>query len=138
MDKQEIARILEEVRSDPDLAKALREQKPARTPDEAAAVWADAAARLGYSLSAKELSAYVREAEEDRKKKTLESSAGIESLSEEEMAEAAGGKGHDKCETSYRDRENCWFADACDNVAVIYPGYKCHKFFEDTCKHFMG
>ena len=138
MEKQELAKILEEVRSNPEAVKDLREQGAAETREEAAAIWAKAAASLGHDVSAEEILAYIRDSEEEMKRRTRAGAEGIEQISDREAEEAAGGKGHDKCQVSYKDRENCWFADACDNVAVIYPGYKCHKFFEDTCSSFMG
>ena len=138
MEKNEIAKVLDKIRSNPDVMKELREQKTAETPEEIAAVWAKVAAGLGHSVSAEEISAYILEAEGEMKRKAQAAKDGIENLSEQELAEVAGGKGHSDCRDTFKDRENCWVVDGCDNVAVVYPDYKCHKFFADTCKHFMG
>ena len=139
MDKNEIAKVLEEVRSNPEVVKKLREQKNPETLEEAAAVWAKAAAGLGYDLSEEEISAYIREAAEQMKRRTQEKEAGIENLSQQELEEVAGGKApYEVCHDTYRDRENCWLNDGCDNAIVMYPGYLCHKVFRDTCEKFMG
>jgi len=139
MENRDIATILEEVRSNPDVAKELKEQGPVETPEEIAAVWAKAAAGLGYDLAPEDILSYIRDAEAEMRRKAEENKDEIENLSPQELEEAAGGKApYEKCQVSYKDRENCWVADGCDNVAVVYPGYLCHKFFKDTCKKFMG
>ena len=138
MEKSEIAKILEEVRANPDVVEELREQDSPGTLEEVAAVWTKAAVSLGHSVSEEEISAYIREAEEEMRRKAQDTKDEIETLSEQELEDVAGGKGHSQCQVSYKDKENCWIADGCDNVAVVYPGYKCHKLFEGTCKSFMG
>ena len=138
MEKNEIAKILEEVRANPDVVKELREQDSPGTLEEVAAVWTKAAAGLGHSVSEEEILVYIKGTEEEMRRKAQNTKDEIENLSEQELEDVAGGKGHSQCQFSYKDKENCWVTDACDNVAVVYPGYKCHKLFEGTCKSVIG
>ena len=127
MEKNEIAKVLDEIRSNPDVMKELREQKTAETPEEIAAVWAKAAAGLGHSVSAEEISAYILEAEGEMKRKAQAAKDGIENLSEQELAEVAGGKGHSDCRDTFKDRENCWYSDGCDHIYQDYKHYVCKR-----------
>lgn len=138
MEKKEIATILEELRSNPDAVKNITGSKTVSTREEAAAIWSKAASGLGYSITAEEISSFILETETEMKQKARENANAIESLSDEKLEAVAGGKGHDKCEFSFLDRENCWFTDACDNAIIYYGGYLCHKFFKDSCKSFMA
>ena len=73
------------------------------------------------------------------RRRTDKNEDGIEALSEQELGVASGGKApYEKCHVSYKDRENCWVADGCDNVIVMYPGYLCQKFFKDSCEKTLG
>ena len=138
MENHEIAKVLEAVRTHPETVKMLSNQTPVDTLEEAAEIWSKAASGIGHNVSAEEITNYIRESEAEMKRKAQENKEGIESLSEQELEEAAGGKGHDNCEFSFKDRENCWVTDACDNAIIYYGGYLCHKFFKDTCKSFLG
>ena len=61
----------------------------------------------------------------------------IENLSEQELAEVAGGKGHSDCRDTFKDRENCWVNDGCDHIYEDYRGYLCHYGFryQSSCKY---
>ena len=65
---------------------------------------------------------FIREAEEERRKKTA---GKIELLSDQDLEEVAGGGDHWDCEFTYKDRENCWAEDACDAVLIDYDSYLC-------------
>ena len=133
MDKKKLAAVMEELRTNPEVLKELKEQKPGETLEEVSAAWAKAAAGLGHAITADEISDYIREAEEELRRRAQQAEDEIRPLSNTELDEVAGGKmPYEKCNLSYKDRENCWVADGCDNVNVMYPGYLCHKLFRKS------
>ena len=99
-------------------AKALFDatEKPANE-DELAALYVEIAKKLGVELTVDEINAYFE---------TTNNVAGGE-IDDEELAQLVGGadKGNDNCKKSYKDKQNCWWNDACDNRWTKYSGYLC-------------
>lgn len=87
-------------------------EKPANE-NEAVKIYAEVAAKLGVDLSADEIKAYFAE-------KTP-----CAEVDDEELAQLSGGNRFEKCQTSYIDRENCWWNDGCDYVFERYTLYEC-------------
>jgi len=138
MNREEIARILEEVRTNGKAAEELRRMDAAAVPEEAGRAWAGAAAALGHRVTAGEIREYILEAEAEMKRRARETGEEIRSLSDEELGEVAGGKDHSECKDTYKDRENCWFNDGCDIVNHHYKDYKCHYDNKDvSCGKYM-
>ena len=137
MTKKEIAEALEEVRKQPEIGEKVKQE----TPEDVSAFWAKVLVEKGYNVSPEEIASFIREAEEERRKKTQENTGKIEELSDQELGEVAGGgeviggKGHQDCQDTYRDRENCWYEDACDNVFQDYADYDCLRKNRCTVSH---
>ena len=132
MNREEIAGILEEVRTNGKAAEKLQRMDAAAAPEEVSKAWADAAAALGHSVTPEEIREYILEAEAEMKRKAQETGEEIQALSDEELGEVAGGKDHGDCKDTYKDRENCWFNDGCDIVNHHYKNYKCHYSNKDV------
>lgn len=132
MDKSTIAEILEKIRGDEEAQKFLKENGPAETLEETAELWSSAAAGMGYEIDAKEIREYMNDAESSLKQKAKENGEMIEALSDEELEQVAGGGDHPDCKSSFKDRENCWFNDACDVINKKYSDYKCHYNLKDV------
>ena len=116
MTKKELAEALEEVRQLPEIGENQER------PQDVSAFWAKVLTEKGYTVSSEEVASFIQEAEEERRKKTA---GKIEEVSDEMLAEVAGGGDHWDCEFTYKDRENCWAEDACDAVLIDYDSYLC-------------
>ena len=132
MEKKTIQTILDEIRKNPKAAEFLKEKEAAGTPEEAGALWASAAAELGHSITAEEIGEYIKTSEDELKQKAQAAGDEIQSLSEDELKEVAGGKDHSSCKDTYKDRENCWIHDGCDVINNHYSDYKCHYNTKDV------
>ena len=126
MEKENIRSVLEAVRQNSEVLQNPEQADSAGNAEEAAGIWAAAAAKLGYDVSAEEISSYILEAEASLKQKAQEAGEAITRLPDEEMKDVAGGKDHSSCKDTYKDRENCWVHDGCDVVITHYSDYKCH------------
>ena len=123
MTKKEIADVLEEVRRSPEIVEKVKKDSP----QDISAFWAKVLIEKGYNVSSEEIASFIREAEEERRKKTA---GKIEELSDQKLAEVAGGKKyHSDCRYTYKNEENCWHDDACDIVYYEYGGYICNHNF---------
>ena len=119
MTKKELAEALEEVRKQPEIGEKVNEESPRDVP----AFWAKVLTEKGYNVTPEEIASFIKEAEEERRKKTA---GKIEELSDQELEAVAGGKDHAECYYTFKDRENCWHEDGCDAVYIQYDGYLCH------------
>lgn len=120
-----IAEILETIRSHSDVRNLLAADSAVETPEQAAEAYAKAAEKLGYKLTGEEILAYIGEAESGLRRKADETVGAIQSLREEDLAQAAGGGYHPECYDTYKDHENCWWTDGCDVIHEQYKDYKC-------------
>ena len=95
-------------------AKALFDatEKPG-TEEARIAAYVDIANKLGIGLTVEEVKEYLAT--------SIEESAS--EIDDTELGHLVGGK--EICAESYKDRENCWRSDACDNRWTKYSGYLC-------------
>ena len=134
MTKKELAEALEELRNQPEIGKKMKQE----TPEDVPAFWAEVLTEKGYNVSSGEISSFIREAEEERRQKTADKIAELPDQELEAVAgggEVIGGKGHQDCQDTYRDRENCWYEDGCDNVFQQYDDYDCLRQNRCTVTH---
>ena len=86
------------------------------------------------------LAAYMAEKAQARKEKTDAQIQRIEMLEDDEVDGVTGGgnggRGHTTCASSYRDKENCYYNDACDVVHNDFPDYICHVNNNDGADSF--
>ncbi len=102
--------------------------------DEEIKAYAELAGKLGYDITESDLKEYLNWASNRMQQKTEEASSQIQKLSDEILDKVAGGKDHDDCKDTYKDSENCWFNDGCDNVINYYDEYVCnHVAFDLPC-----
>lgn len=85
------------------------------TDDECIAAYIEIADKLGVTLTAEEIKAYLELVVEDA----------FGELDDEELSQLVGGGENAGCESTYQDRENCWWSDGCDRVWNDYNGYLC-------------
>ena len=117
MTKKELAEALEEVRKQPEIGENQE------CPEDVSVFWAKVLTEKGYDVSSEEISSFIQEAEEERRKKTA---GKIELLPDQDMEKVAGGGDHAECYYTFKDQENCWHEDGCDFVYIQYDGYLCH------------
>ena len=126
MTKKEIAEALEELRNQPEIGEKVKQDSP----EDVSAFWAKVLTEKGYDVSSEEIASFIREAEEERRKKTA---GKIEELPDQELEEVAGGYEcdrlykykHPECKYTFHDKENCWAEDGCDVTFIWYDGYLC-------------
>ena len=129
MNKKELAEALEEVRKQPEIGEKVKQDSPKDVP----VFWAKVLTEKGYNVSSEEIASFIQEAEEERKKTTA---GKIKELQDQELEEVAGGRWHPQCEYTYKDKENCWAEDGCDNVFIWYDNYICKSLH--SCPYHQG
>lgn len=83
-------------------------------------IYAEIAAQLGVEITTQQIAAYLAQ---DRASGELD---------DEELAQLTGGGDHAACKQSFKDKENCWWKDACDLINSKYDGYQCKRDFDGT------
>ena len=124
---EKVKEILEKLASDPKAQELFKSLEQPKSEEEKASKMIEAAKQLGYDLSVEDLAEYLKNAVAARKEKTDAKAEAIQKLDDSELEKAAGGKDHDECKDTYKNRENCVYNDACDLVYQWYPGYICKK-----------
>lgn len=126
MDEKARTELLEQLKNDPGARETLENIPTMKTAEEMVAAFSDLTKKLGYNVNGEELIETFRAAEEQRRKQTEEAAAQIERLSDDEVAQAAGGaKPKENCKDTYLDRENCTLTDGCDKSFNDYGDYLC-------------
>ena len=142
MAQEKIIELLDELRKDPKAQEALEKIKESKGAEEVTAILAALAKERGFEISEKDFAEAIKGAMEQRKAQTEEAAAQIERLSDDDVAQASGGKkDHAECKDTFKDAENCWFNDGCDHVNQIYSNYICRNnsnghqcgFFGQSC-----
>ena len=98
--------------------KAVEMLKAAGEPasiEEAAALYADVAAKSGISVTKESIQTILNAKEKFQKEKTAKAENAVkEALSEGALENVAGGVVYTNCEAEASSTEWCWFSDACD------------------------
>ncbi len=134
MDIKKIRETMEKIAKDPKASDLFRSYGSIEGSSEAK-IYSEVAAKLGYDLSEADLSEYLTKMEEHVRKRTEADASAIADLPDDDMKAIAGGKNtNSKCSDTYKDRENCWFNDGCDNLINFYDEYICHRSsYSDHC-----
>ncbi len=83
--------------------------------EEAAALYADVAAKTGINVSRESILAILDAKEKIQKEKTARAENAVkEALDERELERVAGGVVYNNCEAEATSTDWCWFSDACD------------------------
>lgn len=128
MEKEKIIEILLKCREKFEGDKFPEGLSEPHSPEEAAQVYADLAARLGYDLKAEEILELMEAEKEKHKAQTEETAGEIERLTDDEIDAVTGGEGENHvCYDTFKDRENCMSSDGCDKNVTTYSDYKCHN-----------
>ena len=126
--------FFEKLNTDPEAQALLKESAKPEKPEEALKAYVELAGKLDISLTEEELNAYLEEEKKVRKNRTEAASAQIAALPDEVLDAVAGGgfgggERNLECHRTYRNRENCWFNDGCDNVYHMYDDYICAWYY---------
>lgn len=127
MEKIDVKEFIASFAEDEKVQELLKDLEKPESADELGAVIGQVAEKLGYDISAEDIKAALEEAEQACKAKTDGAAAQIRELPDEALDAVAGGRDHNDCKYSYKDKENCWFKDACDNAWPYYPDYLCKR-----------
>ena len=82
---------------------------------EIVAAYIDVAKKLGVELTAEEVNEYL----------AAVGNISYGELDDEELEQLVGGRDYSECFISYKQKQNCWFLDACDGLFIPYNGYLC-------------
>ena len=127
-------KTIEKMLQDPRAQEYMKTVSRPETPEEEIRLYEELAKKLDLDLKAEEIREYVQQAEQACRERTDQQAGQILELQEEDLAKVSGGKDNPSCMESYKDYENCWYSDGCDNIFQIYDQYICHRgFFTDHC-----
>ena len=85
-----------------------------------------AAKKLGFDFSEQDVEDAVKAITQERLARTEKAQDEIREVSADNLDKVAGGKNSD-CESTYLDRENCWWDDGCDASFTTYTTYLCKR-----------
>ena len=126
--------LIEKMLRDPKAWELMKGKDRPKNPEEEITVYAEIARELGLNLTAEDIGAYIRHAEQACRDRTEKAADMVQELPDEELDQVAGGKDNPSCMETYQDYENCWYTDGCDNIFQIYNEYICHRgFYTDHC-----
>ena len=135
MAAENVKKILEALQSDPRAQELIKAVERPEDIDGELRIYAEVASELGYDITSEELKDYMEKAAALTTQKTETAASQIEELPDEVLDKVAGGKkDHDTCKDTYKDKENCWVNDGCDNIFNKYDDYVCHIInWDDPC-----
>ena len=120
MAENKLKELLKKVESDPEARKKVEDlEKPA---DEKGVIayYLEVAKRLEADLSEEDIQQAFAEMLKERQSKTNAAVEKVGAMSDEALAEVAGGKYGNKCRDTYQKGEHCWFNDSCDFFLIVY------------------
>lgn len=146
MSERETMELFEQFRNDSRLKEALQKTGLPDSPEETVTCLAGLAEELGYALSKETIHEALDELETQRKAHTEEKAEKIKRLSDDDIAEAAGGyscmggltdycdakEQKETCYDTFLSQENCWQSDGCDHNSIHYDTYVCWGNLKDN------
>ena len=103
---EKIKEFFNALMTDPKAKELLNEGAKPENQEEMSLRLEQVAKELGYDLSGKEIQAILKAEEQSRKARTDEAAAMIRELPDDALDAVAGGKDHDNCKDTYKDKEN--------------------------------
>ena len=136
MDHEKARAVLDSLSTDPQAQELLAKISEPDSLEARIRVYVNIAEELGYDLTEQELSDYLSVRENEVRASTEAAAEEIRKLRYDELAGVAGGGSHSECKDTYKDKENCWFNDACDIAIHHYKGYQCHRNW--SCRNYAS
>lgn len=135
MSNEKMIEELEKLKKDPKVKEAIEKRGMPKEPKETIVFLAGLAKEFGYDLTEESIQKAIQAAQEQRKAETEASAAELESLSDDDVGQVAGGAMRKaNCRYSYLDLENCWQTDGCDRNYQDYADYQCaHNYAGKAC-----
>ena len=135
MAERDVRAFINAITKDPRAQEILKDIPQPEDQEAEIKVYADISAQLGYDITEEDLKAYLEKTSEIIVGRTEEATADIQELPDDVLDKVAGGKkDHDNCKDTFKDRENCWINDGCDNFYNNYDNYVCHRlYYSDPC-----
>lgn len=127
---EQLTKFFEAIKTDPWAKELLAKSKP-DSEDEIIVIYANLAKAMGYALSEKDFREGIKIIIEKQKANTIKAEESVRVLAMDDLANVAGGKQHDGCMDTYKDKENCWYEDGCDIAFYGYPDYICKRNWDD-------
>ena len=127
--------FFEKLQNDPKAQELLAGLAAPDSLEETIKTYARIAGELGIDLTEAEISEEIAAREKAQAERTAQAAAGIKDLAPDELDAVAGGVVNppNNCKETYKDKENCWWTDACDHVNNSYPYYKCKSSNNGAC-----
>lgn len=153
MNRELVRTFLETIASNKELSKEVMEKSIGKSSDEIIKYYAELAPTMDFNLSEEDFRDFFDNGDNSLKERTDSTIAKIEELDVNELSGISGGydgiiHSHpDKCDYSFKDRENCWFTDGCDQIFLSYgDDYVCHSrtsvfdcgMGDDRCYNFIN
>lgn len=105
--------FFEEIIRTEEAKKIFSNYKKPETIEETVKIYIKVAGELGIELTEEEIKEYLSAKEASGQ------------LDDEELSQLSGGGDHPECKDTFKDKENCWWDDACDLINSYYEGYDC-------------
>ena len=112
-------KFLEELDRNEEALAMLNEERDVQDEEQQISLLGAAARTTGYDVTDGEILQLLSQSREIMKKTAKDAEKNVE-LSLDEMDAVAGGAGHDDCDDTYRDNENCIFLDNCKKLVRLY------------------
>ena len=121
----EVKDFLKALSENPEAKKLMKEAKEPASLEEAAALYADIAAKTGISVAKETILEFLEKKEKVQQAESAKAEGTVkQALDEEALDEVAGGSDYEKhntaCDTTYYKGEWCWFSDSCAVVISYY------------------
>lgn len=143
MSVENAKQVFESLLNDPKAQELLKNATKPKNEDDIIAAYTDVAAQLGFALTEADIKEALAMKEQEQKERTETAAAGIKELPDDALDKVAGGgcycestvySDHMDCVDTYKDKENCYVLDGCDQVLIQYENYICHKhYYDDSC-----
>lgn len=118
-------KFFEEILLTDEAKKVLQFYEPPKSIEEVKKAYSDIAKKFGIDLTPDEVGEYI-----DEKSRFAENAE----LDDDEVVHFSGGADHADCLDTFKDKENCWWIDACDYMAYMYDDYLCSWSSKGICQ----
>ncbi len=123
-----LKKFMEALRTDPRAEELVKGKEKPESLEDAVRLYAEAAAALGFALTEEDISEGLKVLEEEQKAKTEQAKEAVKELDTADLEKVAGGiYVNTDCEDTFKQEENCWFNDGCDQVLNKYNNYICKR-----------
>ena len=127
---EKVKQFFEALHSDPRGSELLGGTVRPESEEEQLRAYVKAAEALGFSLTAEEIAEGIKAIASERAAATERAADAVKKLDSDELDSVAGGTDiptkDPKCANTFKQQENCWLNDGCDQIYNDYGNYVCN------------